>query len=193
MNLQTYDSAIAFVSSQFRPLSFWIVDAEPAFHYDLIEMSKPDELDMAILDALQRDGRVSNAELARRLNLSPPAVHARLRRLEEQGFIRGYVALLDREELGYDMLCFVNVSLQNHTLEQVQHFRTAVSQIPQVLECHFVTGEFDYLLKVVVRNRRELEQLVLEQLTPLPGVGRIHTSLVLAEVKSTTSLPLSER
>ncbi|MBW7881634.1 MAG: Lrp/AsnC family transcriptional regulator [Caldilineaceae bacterium] len=156
-------------------------------------MSKPDELDMAILDALQRDGRVSNAELARRLNLSPPAVHARLRRLEEQGFIRGYVALLDREELGYDMLCFVNVSLQNHTLEQVQHFRTAVSQIPQVLECHFVTGEFDYLLKVVVRNRRELEQLVLEQLTPLPGVGRIHTSLVLAEVKSTTSLPLSER
>ncbi len=153
-------------------------------------MEPLDSLDTALLRELQADGRLPNAELARRLNLSPPAVHARLRRLEEQGLIRGYVALLDRERLGYDMLCFVNISLQRHTREHVDHFRECIRTIPQVLECHHVTGEYDYLLKVVVRNRKELEHLLMEQLTPIPGVARIHTSLVLNEVKAATALPL---
>ncbi len=149
-----------------------------------------DELDRQLLIELQQDGRMSNAELARRVNLSPPAVHARLRRLEEQGVVRQYAAILDREQLGYDMLCFVSITLQQHTRTQVQDFRNAVREIPAVLECHHVTGEYDYLLKVVVRNRKELEHLVMERLTPLPGVARIHTSLVFTEIKSTTALPI---
>ena len=153
-------------------------------------MDPLDELDLALLQALQTDGRITNAALGRRLNLSPPAVHARLRRLEDQGFIRQYVALLDREKLGYDMLCFINISLQMHTRQQVQQFREAIQQIAGVLECHHVTGEYDYLLKVAVRNRKELEYLVIEQLTPIPGVARIHTSLVFTEVKFNTALPL---
>lgn len=156
-------------------------------------MDTLDELDLAILQALQTDGRITNADLARRLTLSPPAVHARLRRLDEQGYIRQYVALLDREKLGYDMLCFVNISLQLHTRQQVQQFREAIQQIAGVLECHHVTGEYDYLLKVVVRNRKELEYLVMEQLTPIPGVARIHTSLVFTEVKFSTALPLGQQ
>jgi DNA-binding Lrp family transcriptional regulator len=151
-----------------------------------------DALDHQILSELQRDARIANAELARRLNLSPPAVHARVRRLEEQGFIRGYVALLDRERLGFDMLCFIQISLQLHQIEQVNHFRTTIQQIPEVLECHHVTGEYDYLLKVAVRNRQELERLVMEKLTPIPGVARIHTSLVFSEIKASTALPLSQ-
>lgn len=156
-------------------------------------MADLDELDIRILDELQGDARIANAELARRLNLSPPAVHARVRRLEEQGYIRRYSALLDRERLGFDMLCFVSITLQMHTRQQVQQFRAAVQQIPQVLECHHVTGEYDYLLKVTVRNRKELEHLVMERLTPLPGVARIHTSLVFTEVKNSTALPLVDQ
>ena len=151
-----------------------------------------DELDRRLLGELQTDARIANAELARRLNLSPPAVHARVRRLEEQGYIRGYVALLDRERLGFDMLCFIQISLQLHQIEQVNHFRTTIQQIPEVLECHHVTGEYDYLLKIAVRNRQELERLVMEKLTPIPGVARIHTSLVFSEVKTSTALPIGD-
>ncbi len=148
------------------------------------------ELDIAILRELQDDGRLSNVELARRINLSPPATHARIKRLEEQGLIRQYVALLDPVKVGYDMVCFVSISLQLHQSEELEAMRRRISRMPEVLECFHVTGEFDYLLKVVVRNRQELQHFVVERITPMPGVARIHTSLVLAEVKSTTSLPL---
>ncbi len=153
--------------------------------------AKPlDETDLALLAALQEDGRTSNVELARRVSLSPPAVHARLRRLEEQGLISAYTALLDAERLGFDMLCFIHIGLERHTTEQVERVRRAIHSMPEVLECHHVTGEFDYLLKVIVRNRHDLQQFVLDRLTPVPGLARIHTSLVLEEVKRTTALPL---
>ncbi|GAB4421357.1 MAG: Lrp/AsnC family transcriptional regulator [Anaerolineae bacterium] len=149
-----------------------------------------DDLDKAILQLLQTAGRISNVELANQINLSPPAIHARLKRLEQRGYIRQYVALLDREKFGYDMLCFIEVSLQLHQSEQVENFRQLMQQMPEVLECHHVTGEYDYLLKIVVRNRAELERFVVKRLTPIPGIARIHTSLVLSEVKLTTALPL---
>jgi Lrp/AsnC family transcriptional regulator, leucine-responsive regulatory protein len=149
-----------------------------------------DEIDKAILRTVQEDGSISNVELARRISLSPPAVHARIKRLEELGYIRGYVGLVDRELLGYEMTCFVNVTLQFHQMEQIMGFRERVVQMPEVLECHFVTGEFDYLLKVIVRSRQELEQFLMERLTPIPGIARISTSLVLAEIKSTTAVAI---
>ena len=149
-----------------------------------------DNLDKAILQALQSEGRMSNVELAQRINLSPPATHARIKRLEQRGYIRQYVALLDQESVGYDMLCFVHISLQLHQPEQVETIRTTIHQMPEVLECYHVTGEFDYLLKVVIKNRKDLERFVIDRLTPVPGVARIYTSLVLNEVKSTTELPV---
>lgn len=147
-----------------------------------------DEIDAHILRELQQDSAISQVELARRINLSPPAIHARIRRLEELGYIRQYVALLDREKLGYDMLCLVNVTLQLHQVEQMNAFRAAIQQMPEVLECFFVTGDYDYLLKVMVRNRTELEHFLMDKLTPIPGVARIATSLVLGEVKNTTAI-----
>ena len=149
-----------------------------------------DDLDKAILEQLQADGRMSNAELARRINLSPPATHARVRQLEKRGYISQYAALLDRERSGYDMLCFVHMSLQLHQQENIDRVRTAINQMPEVLECYHVTGEFDYLLKVVIRNRKDLERFLMDRLTPISGVARFNTSLVLTEVKSTTALPL---
>jgi Lrp/AsnC family leucine-responsive transcriptional regulator len=149
-----------------------------------------DDIDRAILRLLQEDGRISNAEIARRVGLSPPASHARIRRLEEVGVIRRYATLLDRERLGFDMVCFINVSLQLHQFEAVERFKELVQDMPEVLECHHITGEFDYLLKAVFRNRNELQEFVVNQLTPIPGMARINTSLVLIEIKATTQLPM---
>jgi Lrp/AsnC family leucine-responsive transcriptional regulator len=150
-----------------------------------------DSLDIALLNILQSDGRVSNAELARRIDLSPPATFARLRRLEGEGYIRNYAALLDLEKAGFDMLCFVQLSLQLHQPEQVQSVRQAIQGLPEVLECYHVTGEYDFLLKVAIRNRADLERFALQRLTPIQGVARIQTIIVLSEVKSTTVLPLA--
>ena len=144
-----------------------------------------DELDRIILEELQTNGRITNAELARRINLSAPATYTRIKRLEEVGYIRNYTAILDREMMGYDMLCFVCISLLLNKCSEVSSFREMVSLMPEVMECYHVTGEFDYLLKVAVRNRRELEHFMVNRLVPLPGISRIHSSLVLSEVKST--------
>ena len=149
-----------------------------------------DEVDVEILRVVQQDGRISNADLARRINLSPPATHARLKRLEQLGYIQQYVALLNREKAGFDMLCFISVSLQLHNFTAVEQVRALVHDMPEVLECHHLTGEYDYLLKVVVRSRADLERFVVQTLTPIPGMARILTSLVLSEVKQTTAVPL---
>jgi len=151
-----------------------------------------DDLDRAILKILQEEGRISHVELAGRVNLSPPAVHGRIKRLEQRGLISQYVALLNREALGYDMLCFINVSLQLHQFEKIEQFKESIRQMPEVLECHHLTGEYDYLLKVVVRNRKELQQFVVNKLTPIPGVARLLTSLVFDQIKSTTALPVEQ-
>lgn len=149
-----------------------------------------DDVDRALLHDLQQDARLSNAELARRVNLSAPGLQKRLRKLEESGVITHYVALIDREALGYDMLCFIQVTLQRHEPEAIRRFRSLVQAMPEVLECHHITGEYDYLLKVVVQNRKHLEQFLVETLTPIPGMDKIRTSLVLSEIKTTTAIPV---
>jgi DNA-binding Lrp family transcriptional regulator len=149
-----------------------------------------DKVDKSLLRALQTEGRLSNVQLARKISLSPPATHARLRRLEKDGYIRNYTAVVDRDKAGYDLLCFIHIGMQMHQLDQVDRFRKLIQKMPEVLECHHITGEYDYLLKVVLRNRKDLERFAIDRLTPIPGVARIHTSLVFTEVKSTTALPL---
>ena len=149
-----------------------------------------DSIDRQLLQHLQQDARISNAELARRVELSPPGLQKRLRKLEELKVISQYVTLLNYEALGYEMLCFVQVTLQRHKPEMVIGFKAAVQDMPEVLECHFLTGEYDYLLKIVVRNRKQLEQFLLEKLTPVPGMDKLRTSVVLSEIKSTTAVSI---
>lgn len=149
-----------------------------------------DETDKEILRLLQASGRISNADIARQVGLSAPATHARVRRLEDAGVIRQYATLLDRETIGFDMVCFINVSLQLHQFDAIERFKELVQDMPEVLECHHITGEFDYLLKAVFRNRDELQEFVVNKLTPIPGMARINTSLVLIEIKATQQLPI---
>lgn len=149
-----------------------------------------DDTDRALLAMLQREARVSNAELARRVNLSPTGLQKRLRKLEDSGLIKAHVTLVNHEMAGYDMLCFIHVTLLRHSTLDVEQFRARINQLDDVLECHHITGEYDYLLKIVVRNRDHLETFLMEKLTPVPGIDKIRTSIVLREIKSTTAIPV---
>lgn len=149
-----------------------------------------DDRDIEILNHLQQDAGISVAELARRLEISSPGLQKRLKKLERKGVIDRRVALLRRESVDLDLLCFVQVELAHHQPEAVSAFRRAVKEMDEILECHLLTGEFDYLLKVVARNHRDLERFLVEKLTPVTGVDKIRSSIVLNEIKNSTVLPL---
>ena len=150
-----------------------------------------DNLDQAILEELQRNGRSSVADLARKIHLSQPAVHNRIKRLEREGIIRQYVALLDREQLGYDLLCFVQLRIHPHSQEIIEQVRQAICQSVIVLECYSVSGQADMILKIVVEHHKALNRFVGE-FTQLEGIERIETAIVMQEVKLTTELSLNE-
>lgn len=151
-----------------------------------------DDKDRLLLRLLQENSRISNAELARQLNLTAPGLQKRLKKLEDNGFIDRYVTLVNREALGLDLLCFAEVTLAHHQPECVGQFCERVQGLSEVLECHHLTGEFDYLLKVVVPDHQHLERFLSEQITQIPGVDTVRTNIVLHEVKASTSLPLDE-
>lgn len=154
------------------------------------EQLKLDEIDREVLRLLQENSRLSSAELARRVDLSTPGLQKRLRKLEQKGVIDRYITLINREALGLDLLCFVQVALAHHQPECMSNFCDRVQGLPEVLECHYLAGEFDYLLKFVVVNHQHLEKLLREKIILIPGVDKIKTSIVLNEVKASTSLPL---
>lgn len=148
-----------------------------------------DDLDWRLLARLQDDARVTSAELARQFRLSPPGIQKRMRRLEATGVIERYATVLNREAVGLDLLCFVLVMLAHHRPDSVQRFREGIATMPEVLECHDLTGEFDCLMKIVVSNHEELQRFV-ERLMKVGGVDRLRTSIVLNEIKASTNLPL---
>ncbi|WP_334063494.1 Lrp/AsnC family transcriptional regulator [Limimaricola cinnabarinus] len=153
-------------------------------------MNEIDRIDRAILAALQADGRLSNAQLSEKVNLSPSACHRRVRALEEAGLIRGYVALLDPRKLGRPVTVFVEITLSGQADELLEAFETAVARIPDVLECHLMAGTADYLLKVVARDSEDFAQIHRRHLARLPGVQTMQSSFALRTVRRTTALPI---
>ncbi|MCG9895007.1 MAG: Lrp/AsnC family transcriptional regulator [Fimbriimonadaceae bacterium] len=149
-----------------------------------------DEIDRRLLELLQEDGRITNAELARRVGLSPPSVLQRVRKLEGQKLIDGYYARLNREALGYGLTVMVNVSLSLHQGQPIDEFATVVSGYDEVLECLHVSGDYDFMLKVVAKDMADYEEFVRSRLSLAPGVGRIQSCFVMGHRKSTTRLPL---
>lgn len=147
-----------------------------------------DSIDLLILDILQRSSDISNTELSHLVKLSPPATHARIKRLKTEGYINRQVAILDQEKLGFDLLCFVFISTDIHRAEELEILEQNLKAMPEVLECHCLTGEFDYLMKVANKDRSELEGFI-RKLNKL-GISRIQTTLALREIKQSTILPL---
>ena len=159
-------------------------------------MLQTDDLDLAdrrILAELQRNGRASTVELSEHVHLSPAQCHRRQKRLEESGLIRGYVAQVDAENLGYKVTAFVSVSIANGPWKQPQKFQQAIAGIEEIQECHTVTGEADYLLKVVATDLKAFSSFLMERLTKLVDITNTTSLLSLEELKQTTALPIRER
>ena len=149
-----------------------------------------DRFDKAILDQLQRDGRISNVQLAALVNLSESACLRRVRVLEKAGLIERYVALLDQKEAGLTGTVFVHIVLGREEQSDLAAFESGVQIIPEVMECYLMTGEFDYLLRVVVSDMADFERIHHSELTRLPGVARVNSSVAIRTVTKKTALPL---
>jgi len=149
-----------------------------------------DAIDRRILEVLQRDGRVSNVALAKQVGLSAPAVLRRVERLEQEGVINRYVALLDRRKIGKELVAFIQISIDANWREK--SFAEKIEEYPNILECYHITGQTDYLLKVVASHIDELEDFISNSMTRMPGVDKVVTSIVLSEVKTETAMPIDE-
>ncbi|MBO9434128.1 Lrp/AsnC family transcriptional regulator [Ruegeria sp. R13_0] len=149
-----------------------------------------DTTDRKILSALQRNGRMSNAELSEQANLSPSACHRRVQRLEADGYIRNYVALLDARKMNVPTTVFVEITLQGQAEEVLDAFEKAVSRIPDVLECHLMAGTADYILKVVAEDTEDFARIHRQYLSRLPKVAQMQSSFALRTVFKTTALPV---
>ena len=153
-------------------------------------MTDIDAVDRRILRVLQTDARISNAELARRCNLSPAACFERVKRLREKKIITGYAAMIDPARVGRDLLIFVEVLLDRTTGDVFEAFADAVRRQAEVLECHMVAGGFDYLVKVRMKDMAAYRVFLADTLITMPGVRETRTYAVMEEVKDTSVLPL---
>ena len=149
-----------------------------------------DRIDRLILHELQLDGRLSNANLAQRVNLSESACLRRVRLLEESGMLRGYVGLVDQSNAGFPDNVFVRITLHSQQQDDLAEFEAEVRQLPEVMECYLMSGDADYLLRVIVKDARDYEKIHSQYLTRLPGVARVHSSFSLRTVIKRTEIPI---
>lgn len=152
---------------------------------------KLDALDKELLKQLQIDAKQTNKELSNKLNLSVTAVYERIKKLERNGVIKQYVALLEKKELDLGFLVFCHVKLGQHNKDNIARFEKEVSQLDEVLECFHVSGEYDYLLKVVVKGIEEFREFMIHKLTAIKQIGSTQSSFGISEIKNTTAFTLS--
>jgi len=147
-----------------------------------------DDLDRKLLELVQTDAKMTIKELAEQLHLSTTPVFERVKRLEKEGYIDRYVAVLNRKKVGLGLLVMCDVSLKEHNRDYIQQFESAVKQLKEVMECYHIAGAFDYLLKVVVTDMDAYQQFVKEKLATLDNIGRVQSYFVMTEVKSSTRI-----
>jgi Lrp/AsnC family leucine-responsive transcriptional regulator len=147
-----------------------------------------DEVDKKILRHLQKSARMTNKELATKLGLSITPVFERVRKLEKKGYIKRYVAVLDHEKLDRGMVVFLHIKMQAHSHESIAHLIDEAQKLDEIMECYHVTGENDFLMKVLVPDMKTYEEFVLGKLTKISGIGNINSAIVLREVKHKTDI-----
>jgi Lrp/AsnC family transcriptional regulator len=150
-----------------------------------------DEFDKKILDRLQRDATIAVAELAEQVGLSQSTCWRRINLLEQAGVIGSRVALLDPKALGIEVTVFANIKLSAHGRRSLNEFEEAISQCPEVVECYTMSGEMDFLLRIVARDIEAYERFLRETLLQMPSVQEVHSHIALSQVKHTTALPLT--
>ena len=149
-----------------------------------------DEIDLHILEVLQRDGRISNQDLADKVGLSPSPCLRRLRQLETDGVVQKYVALVSPKAVGHGLHAFVEVRLDRQTRASVDKFEAEILKLPLVLECYLMAGDWDYVLRVVVHDLEEFRDFHMNFLSKIPGVGNVKSNISMKQVKYSTALPL---
>src|SRR6476469_3959995 len=149
-----------------------------------------DSIDRKILAALQRSGRASNVELAAEVHLSAPQCFRRTRALEARGVVRGYVAQVHDEALGYGVTAYVSMSIAGDQFGRVREIEREIAAYPQILECHAVSGDSDYLLKVVAHDLKSLSQLLTDRLMQIPGVDDVRSMIALEVIKPAAPIPV---
>lgn len=149
-----------------------------------------DTIDKKILERLQANSKVTNKELSNKLNLSVTGIFERIKRLERNEIISGYVALLKPEKVGKAFMVFTQIKLVQHTKSNVLKFEAEVVKLPEVLECYHVSGEYDYILKILVKDMESYREFMLTKLTSLEHIGSTQSTFIISSVKSTTALPL---
>lgn len=150
-----------------------------------------DSIDRKILSILQADGRISNVDLAARVHLSAPQCLRRVRALEERGVINGYRALVSGERLGYPVTAYVSLNIDGGKFDRVRQIEATIRGFAQILECHTVSGDYDYLLKVVAPDLKSLSQFLTDRLMQTPGVADVRSMICLEEVKPAAPLPVN--
>ncbi|WP_179952036.1 Lrp/AsnC family transcriptional regulator [Marinicella rhabdoformis] len=153
-------------------------------------MAKLDEVDVKILSVMQRDADINVQDLADKVGISKTPCWRRLKKLQQEGFIQKQVALLDRKKLGFSMMAYVQVTMLDHEISTLDKFLRFIEDSPFILECNAIAGNFDYVLKVVVKDTEQLETFLMRQLLSLGVIQSTNTNFILREKKSTTALPL---
>ncbi len=148
-----------------------------------------DSKDQQILRELQKNGRLSNAELAERVDLSPSPCLRRLRNLEQSGIIEGYTAIVNQKAYGLPITVFVQIRLNHHSSSAAQAFERNIRKIDEIIDCHLMTGDTDYLLRVVVPSLEDYETFIRERIHPIPSIASINTSFAYGVVKQSRVLP----
>lgn len=150
-----------------------------------------DAIDRKIISALQADGRISNVDLAQQVHLSAPQCLRRMRTLEERGVIHGYRALVSADRLGLGVTAYVSLNIDGEAFGRVREIETVIRSFPQILECHTVSGDWDYLLKVVAPDLRSLSQFLTDRLMQTPGVADVRSMICMEEIKPPAPLPVA--
>jgi Lrp/AsnC family leucine-responsive transcriptional regulator len=145
-----------------------------------------DATDKKLLEYLQQDSKQTNKELSSKLNLSVTAVYERIKKLEKEGFIKGYIALLNKEKVDKNFMAFCHIKLLQHSQEYVVSFEKQVKLLNEVLECYHISGDYDYLLKVLVKDMAAFREFMVKKLTTINHIGSTHSMFVINEVKHTT-------
>lgn len=153
-------------------------------------LSQLDPIDLGILRLLQQDSKSTIKEMAAELGLTVTPVYERIRRLERDGYIEGYVALLSREKIDLSLIAYCNVSIKEHATHYIKLFEREVLSLSEVMECYHVGGGFDYLLKIVVRDMDAYQHFISDKLAALENIGRVQSSFVMKEIKHSTAYPL---
>lgn len=155
-------------------------------------MAQLDETDIKILQALQLDAKVNTKELSEQLHISKTPIYERIKRLENDGYIKGYTALVDNKKVGLPLIVFCNVSLAVHDDEHIQRFKKEITDINEIMECYSTGGIYDFLLKVVLKDLDAYNQFAFEKLTKVHGIVKMQSSFVLSEIKNTTVLNIDK-